>query len=233
MSLSKKASSRIWEIVLAEALEEDCRNEVLEFESLEGEPHEFSKEFEKNIRKIIRSIGRKDTVKITIKVVARVVAVIMLVMGITFSFLLTDSEVLAVVKRTFREIFNDKDEYSFDDVTADYGDFYFGKQLGYVPNGYELRNINFSKFTVMLLYENIFYEQIAFEYSASNEAQLLVDNENRSFIIFENNDQKYYFYETDDESIDNKIMWFRDGYYYVISAQLNKDVMLEIAKSVK
>lgn len=231
MSLSKKASSRIWEIVLAEALEEDCRNEVLEFESLEVEQHEFSKEFEKNIRKIIRSIGRKDTVKITIKVVSRVVAVIMLVMGITFSFLLTDSVVFAVVRKTIREIFYDKDEYSFDDVTANYGDFYFGKKLGYVPDGYRLRNINFSDFKVILTYENIFFEQIVFEYSASNESILLIDNENRNFTVIENNNQKYYFYET--ELGYNKLVWTQNEYYYVVSAKVNKDVIIKIAESVK
>ena len=233
MSLSKKASSRIWEIVLAEALEEDCRNEVLEFESLEAEPHEFSKEFEKNIRKIIRSIGRKDTVKITIKVVSRVVAVIMLVMGITFSFLLTDSEVLAVVKRTLREIFYDKDEYSFDDITANYGDFYFCKRLGYVPDGYWLRSINFFDFKVVLSYKNIFNEQIIFEYSTSNGSHLLLDNENRSFIVIENNNQEYYFYEAETESNYNKLVWIKNEYYYTVSAQLNKDVLIEIAESVK
>lgn len=232
MSLSKKASSRIWEIILADALEESCRNEVLEFESLEAEPHIFSKKFEKNIRKIIRSIGRKDTVKITIKVVSQVVAVIMLVMGITFSFLLTDSEVFAVVKRTLREIFYNKDEYSFDDITADYGDFYFYKQLGYVPDGYEWRSVNFSKFKVVLLYENTSNdEQIVFEYSKSNGSYLLLDNENRSFIVIENNNQEYYFYEA--ESGYNKLVWIKNEYYYVVSAKLNKDIIIEMAENVK
>lgn len=233
MSLSKEASRRIWEIVLAEALEENCRTELEEFDAPEEEQYEFSKEFEKNIKKITRSIGRKETVKISLKAAVRIAAVTMSALGIVFCCLLSDPKVYAAVNDVFKGIFDIKDEYNFRNNKADYDDLNLYRQLGYVPEGYELRSILFTNVRTSLTYENDSGEIIIFEYTEIAGSQLLIDNEDQDFIIIEIDGQKYYFYESDNNNNDNKIMWSDNNCFYVISAPLDKDLIVEIAENTK
>lgn len=225
--------NKIFDLVLAEALEECLDKELKEFDEIKlDEPHEFSKEFEKKMRKIINSIGKKDRVKKYVSFGRKAIVTAAAVLGIIFGGLLTQPEVYASVQNVIRNVFDkyDKYEYVGESLTVDNFDDSF--RLGYVPDGYSLSNGAYSPVYVVLTYTNE-NEIIEFSYGIADGLTASYDNEHNFFDTFTAGEIEYYYYNSNDENFYSSLVWYDGGYSFGLNAHLSKDELVKIAENIE
>lgn len=151
MERRKAANDEIFDILLKSALISRYENEA-SAAMLSTEEHIYPADFHRRLRRIRNSAGRRERISAAGRIVSRFAVTAAAAMGILFGGLLTQPEVSAAVGNVFRSIFPTHDSYSF---TAG-SDVEFNKniQLGYVPEGYELREAHYMGNSVFLSYES-------------------------------------------------------------------------------
>ena len=224
---------QIFDIVLKEALRDSMEKEFKKIDEMViDEPYEFSSEFEKKMKKLINSIGRKDRIKKFKHIAVRTIVSAAAVFGVIFGGLLTQPEVYAAVQHVFRSVFDTHDKYEFvsDELTID--NFNNNIRLGYVPEGYYLSEGFYTTINVSLCYKNE-TDDITFEYGIANFISTSYDNDHNSYSSFYNNDIEYHYYESSDDDFTNKLIWYKDGYFFGIYAHLSKDELVKIAENLE
>ena len=231
MKLTDRANSRLWDALLTEALTEHCEREL---ERLDGtESVGFSPEFDKKIKKLRRSVGIKEQAAGFGKAARSIALTLAVVLSLCFCALLTQQEVYAAVQNVIRETFSDHDYITFkSDVEPE-----TGKQLrlGYVPEGYELMQINFAGgFGATYLYDDGNDNYLTFDYGYSNGFFIDIDNEHSDSKEVTRNGQTYYYYypKNHDNNLDSALIWYNDGYAYCISVPLSLEELVKIAENI-
>lgn len=224
---------KIFDAVLAEALEECLDKELKKYEEIElDEPHEFSPQYKKKMRKIINSVGRKERVKKLKTIVVRTAVSLAAAFGLIFGVLLTQPEVYAAVQNVIRSIFDEYDKYEYVGKELTVENFDDSFRLGYVPEGYNLSLGNYSPAYIMLTYTNE-NDKILFIYGIADGLVANYDNEHNSFETFSSDGIEYYYYKSNDEDFFNTLLWYDNGYLFVVNAYLSKDELVKIAENVK
>lgn len=231
--MNTATKKKIFDAVLAEALEECLDKELKEFEEIElDEPHEFSPQYKKKMRKIINSVGRKERIKKFKTIVIRTAVSLAAAFGLIFGFLLTQPEVYAAVQNVIRSIFDEYDKYEYvgEELTVD--NFDNNIRLGYIPDGYYLSEGIYFPAYVMLTYTNG-SEKIRFKYAIAEGLTSYYDNEHNSYDNFFINGIEYHYYISNDEDFMDTLVWYEDGYSFGILAHLSKDELVKIAENIK
>lgn len=231
--MNASTKNKIFDAVLAEALEECLDKELKKYDELAlNEPREFSPQYKKKMRKIINSVGRKDRITKYKRISIRAVVSIAAAFGLIFGVLLTQPEVYAAVQHVIRSVFDkyDKYEYVGEELTVENFDDSF--RLEYVPEGYYLSEGLYSSIDVTLFYTNKTNE-ITFEYAIADGLISYYDNEHNSYEILNLNGIEYQYYESNDIDFNNKLIWYEDGYVFSIYAHLSKEELVKIAENVK
>lgn len=231
--MNASTKNKIFDAVLAEALEECLDKELKKYDELAlDKPHEFSPQYKKKMRKIINSVGRKDRVKNFRTIVIRTAVSLAAAFGLIFGVLLTQPEVYAAVQNVIRNVFDkyDKYEYVGEELTIESFDNSF--RLGYVPEGYYLSEGLYSSIDVTLFYTNK-TDKITFEYAIADGLISYYDNEHNSYEILNLNGVEYQYYESNDIDFNNKLIWYEDGYAFSIYAHLPKGELVKIAENIK
>lgn len=231
--MTNATKNKIFDIILAEALEECLDEELKKYDEIKlDKPHEFSKEYKRKMRKIANSVGRKDRIKKYKRIAVRSVVSIAAAFGLVFGCLLTQPEVFAAVKNVFRSVFDkyDKYEYVSEELTVENFDDSF--RLGYVPEGYYLSLGNYSPAYISLAYTNE-NDKILFIYGIANALTANYDNEHNLFETFFADGIEYYYYKSNDEDFYSTLSWYESGYTFVINAHLPKDELVKIAENVE
>ena len=153
------------------------------------------------------------------------------IMGILFSGLLTQPEVYAAVGNVIRNIFETHDSYTYQGSSSEIS-FNKNIKLGFIPDGYELRSAFYSDCNVSLTYENADEMCIYFDYGSAENSMLSIDNERHNYTELNYDGTTYYFYEAAEEDF-STLIWYDDGYYYSIDAQLDKDTLIRTAQNIE
>lgn len=229
--MRNNSKEEIFDILIREALIEKWDKELDELK-LQTMPHEFSKSFNKRIQRIQFSIASKNNIKKAGKIALKAVASIAIVMGVCFGGLLTQPKIYAAVSEVIKEIFSTHDSYYYqkenDSIVFDKD-----KKPAYIPNGYELRSVYYAKNNVSLTYESIDENFIYCGYGLAENSLISMDNERHTYSELKYDDITYYFYEAIEKNDFSTLIWYDDGYYYSIDAQLGCDEIVKIAKSIK
>lgn len=231
--MNAAAKDKIFDIVLAEALKECMDEELEEVDRIVAdEKYELSPQFDREMKKFINSIGRKDRIKKYARNCVKAVISAAAVFGIFFGVLLTQPSVFAAVQNVFRSVFDTHDRYEFvgEELTIENFDNSF--RLGYVPDGYYLSEGFYTTINVALFYKNE-TDDITFEYGIANYFSTSYDNGHNSYSSFYYNDVEYHYYESNDENFKNKLIWYKDGYFFGIYAHLPKDELIKIAENIE
>lgn len=231
MSISKKSSDEIFDILIKDALIEKWNKELDEL-NLQTTPHEFSKNFNKHIQKIQFSIVAKNNLKSAGKFAIKAVASIAVIMGICFGGLLTQPEVNAAVQTVIKNVFAEFDSYQFVDNEINADNFDSSKQLGYIPEGYLLSSGNYAPGFVSLTYIDTLNNELIFEYFIADGAKHIVDNKHTYYKEFTKNKISYSYYESTDKDFPSALIWYNGGYAYGIYAHLNIEEFVEIAENI-
>lgn len=233
MSLSKGANERLWDAVIKEALIESMRLELDEAEQ-NAEPHSFSPQFEHNMKKLSRSIGIKEKSRAAVKVICKFAVTAAAVMGISFGGLLTQHEVYAAVSNVVRDVFSTHDKYTYQgSFNSNDMDFDYSIEPGYIPEGYELRTVNYLGIEKLMIYETDDEIKLYFDYSFADATSLTVDNERHSYKEINKNNTTYYFYESYDKDDYSMLIWYDERHSYLITAQLSEEEIVKIAENIK
>lgn len=232
MPLSKGANERLWDAVIKEALIESVNRELDEAEQA-AEPHSFSPQFEHNMKKILKSIGRKEKVQNLGRAFCKFAVTAAAVMGIMFSGLLTQQEVSAAVSNVIKNVFPTHDKYTYQgSFDSDDMDFDYSIEPGYIPEGYELRTVNYLGNAKLMTYESEDEKTIDFDYGFADGTSITVDNETHSYKEITENDKTYYFYKSEEVDDFSMLIWFDEKFSYSITAQLFEDEFVKIAESI-
>ena len=229
MKIKQATNEEIFDLLICDALTIKWDNELDELQK-KTDTHIFSVSAEKNINKIKRSIGTACAFRGAGKTVLKGFVLIFVFMGILFGGLLTQPEVYAAVGNVIRNIFETHDSYTYQGSSSE---ILFNKniQLGFVPDGYELRSAFYSDCNVSLTYENADEMYIYFDYGSAENSMLSIDNERHSYTELNYDGTAYYFYEAAEEDF-STLIWYDDGYYYSIDAQLDKDTLIKTAQNI-
>ncbi len=232
MEKKRTNSDEIFEILLRDALAKKLTEES-EMLMLQAQEHKFGEKFSKGIKRTAKSIGSAENRRLAFKIASRTALTAACSLGIVFCLLLTQPNVYAAVNETVRNVFTGYDNYTFNEQ-GDTTILSTELRLEYVPENYEPRTAYFSKVEVILIYENLDGNQLDFSYGlAIDGTNLFIDNDNHIYTAFVENGTEYHYYEAITETDYNIIMWFKDGYYFQLSAQLDKDILVQIAENVK
>lgn len=231
--MNAAAKDKIFDIVLAEALKECMDEELEEVDRIvAAEKYELSPQFDRDMKKFINSVGRKDRIKKYARNCVKAVVSFAAVFGIFFGVLLTQPSVFAAVQNVFRSVFDTHDKYEFvgEELTIENFDDSF--RLGYVPDGFYLSEGFYSPIGVSLVYKNKTNE-ITFDYGIANGASIFLDNEHSKYSTFYSNDIEYHYYESNDSDFADTLLWYEDGYSFMILAHLPKDELIKIAENIE
>lgn len=229
MERRKAANDEIFDILLKSALISRYENEASDA-MLSTEEHIYPAGFHRQLRRIRNSAGRKERISAAGRIVSRFAVTAAAAMGILFGGLLTQPEVSAAVGNVFRSIFPTHDSYSFS--TGSDVEFNKNIRLGYVPEGYELRSVYYSESDVALTYEAANDTYLYFEYGLGGNSQISYDNERHELIEINDNNTVYYFYKAAEADSESTLIWYQNGYYYSIDAQISQDEFVKMAESI-
>lgn len=232
MQLSNGANERLWEALFREALIINLTHDADEMNSLENDSEipVFSENFRKVIKKETGRIGHKERLKNAFRAVSITAVSAAAVMGVAFTGLLTQSEVYASVSDVIRNVFSTHDKYTFDSE-SDVSKFDDGIRLGYVPEGYELRNVFYGGYMNSLTYESE-SDSIYFTYSIAGASAVTVDNEFHDYKLVTRDGTDYYTYIAEPDEDMNVLLWKDDYYLYTLEAAVSEEELMRMAESV-
>lgn len=230
--MNNESKNMIFDIAMTEALKEYMDTELkIVDELVQAEPCEFSDKFKKRVHKIGNSIGRTDRMKLFAKIVFKTAVSVAAAFGIVFGMLLKQPDVYAAVQKTIRTVFGEYDKIEYVDNSSDVIYLDDSIRLGYVPEGYYLSKGKYTPIDVVLTYTNNI-DNIRFEYGIADGTTVCIDNEHCEHEQFISHGIEYHYYNSFDTEFDNTLIWSENGYYFMVSAYLTKDVLVKIAENL-
>ena len=102
-------------------------------------------------------------------------------------------------------------------------------ELGWVPEGYvKEKEDNLGFAFVQAYFNRTVGEKISMEQCCVN-TYFSIEEEKEKYEEIKHNGQKYYYLE---EGYDKTIVWYQEGYQFIIYANLEKDVILRMAEQI-
>lgn len=220
----------IWESLLKAAVIENSQNETRDYPS-EQEINRISlpAHYELRMRKFLKHYRYRKNVELSLRYGKKIASVIFLIMGISFSLLLSFNEVRAACQKVIIEIYDRYIRYSY---TSDLSLEDSPVSFGYVPTGYSMVEASFNGIDNYIIYQNIYGNSIVLEINVQ-KFSVFIDNEHYSTseeLICNN---KGTFFESDDNDFLNILIWNTENGYFQLRSALEKEEMIKIAENLK
>ena len=220
----------IWESLLKAAVIENSQNEIKDYPpEQEISRIVLPEHYESRMRRILRRYRYRKYAKLSLRYGKKIASVILLIMGISFTLLLSFDEVRAACEAVIIEIYDRYIRYSY---TSDLSLENAPISLGYVPEGYSIAEISFNGIDNYVSYQNAYGDFIIVEFDVQKFA-ILVDNEHYSTseeLICNN---KGTFFESGDSDFLNILIWTTENGYFQLRSALEKKEMIKIAENIK
>lgn len=219
----KDAFERALDVIIDEAVENCCENEIDESWC----EREFSETHEKKMKKLFRQVGLRDCMHSTWQCTKRVACV---AVGITVLIGVSVCSVEAW-RKNFVNFFYDEDarnsQYNYNDLGGEaYADDKL--RLNYIPYGFESVNQNISEHSYVNLFEK---DDLYFTVSlTSMKNQGTIDTENATVSRIDFDDCEAVLVEKETA---NRILW-QDGEIEIqIAGNINSAEIIKIGKNLK
>ena len=226
----KDLEDELCESLLKAAVIKNSQNEIKDYPS-EQEINRIvlPEHYESRMRRILRRYRYRKYAKLSLRYGKKIASVILLIMGISFTLLLSFDEVRAACEAVIIEIYDRYIRYSY---TSDLSLENAPISLGYVPEGYSIAEISFNGIDNYVSYQNAYGDFIIVEFDVQKFA-ILVDNEHYSTseeLICNN---KGTFFESGDSDFLNILIWTTENGYFQLRSALEKKEMIKIAENIK
>lgn len=220
----------IWESLLKAAVIANSQNEIKDYPP-EQEINRIvlPEHYELRMRRILRYCRYRKHIKLSLRYGKKIASVIFLIMGISFSLLLSFDEVRAACQKVIIEIYERYIRYSY---TSDLSLEDSLVSFGYVPTGYSIVEASFSGIDNYVIYQNIYEDSIILEFDVQ-KFNVLIDNEHYSIseeLICNN---KGTFFESNDSDFLNILIWNTPNGYFQLQSSLDRKEMIKIAENIK
>ena len=152
MQLDNSLNKKLWDVLLTEALMEDCRREIKQLED-DAQTHEFSNGFDRSMKKCRNRIGRKITFRSVIRKSVVVLYAIVAILGVAFCIIMLQPDVrAAVINEVWSPETSDRDRLVFK-YNGVLEEFVETKKLTYIPEGYEFYDLYANPTFVNIVYK--------------------------------------------------------------------------------
>lgn len=223
-------SPSLEEGILKKAVKQADLYEISHLPSDHEIDHEFSDEFQRKMKKLIRQSKSKSSSGIMVFIRRRAVAIvaaILILIGCAMSISPVRAAIIEFINWVYEEftyIFFNQESPSSQDLT----DEFIVYEPTYIPEGFILKHKYIGDFSLME-YENgkdyIIYNQQGVEDVSTGFNTEGVQIEE---LVFKGMPARYY----SNEGIQS-LIWYDEHYIYSVSSSLERDVVFEIANSVK
>ena len=219
-----------FETVLTQAFHEYV-DEKLENNSYNSEEFKTSAKFEKNIKRMIKNKG-SIYYRLTFTRGRRLLCACIMIILLLIS-LFSVSAVRELINNFIIEHFSNHDSITYSESSEIKNYPYKIEKFyvpSYIPKGYTLadKSIIDNDATYTYLGKN---KAIVFSQSTKEGWRASVDNEKSKTTVETINGQDYYFNYSDE--LGSTIIWDNGEYLFSLSAELPKDTMLNMCKSLK
>ena len=181
------------------------------------------------MQKFIRHYQYRKQMRAILKPTKKVASVILIIMGITFSALLTFSEVRAACETVITNIYSRYIEVLF--IPNDNPD-HKKLEFNYIPNGFELSAEETFDTEYTVKYVNKTGDSFTVT-CLSEEYSIYMDNEHYIIQAMEINGSSGTYYKSLDKTFENILTWNNSENFFVLSSTLSETEMLKIAKNIK
>jgi hypothetical protein len=233
---NKNTYEDIFDLILTQALEEDCNKEnALYNDNLNK--HIFSDKYNKSIKIIEKYFKKKQNIEKLKKSVPKLTtAAAAVIVCITLA---TNPVVHAFIRNIIVRLSDGFNQHEFiDDTIITIENFNQELRPAYLPEGYQIFLALYSPTSMIIDFinqrENIEDDTvITLEYGIAGDAAFSVDVKNieRHYILI--NGKEAIFYETTTEDRMGYLFWNIGGYAFVLSAQIEMHEFVKIAESIK
>jgi len=220
----------IWESFLKAAVIENSLNEVKDYPS-EKEINSIvlPAHYDLRMRKVIKRCRYRKNVGIFLQYGRKIASIILLIMGISFSALLSSEEVRAACWNVIVYIY---DKYVQFDFLSNDLESVDNLECTYLPDGYYLFESKKNEYELYLKYKNASEDTIELFVYFYNSTTY-IDNEHYSVSDIQINEGQGKFFESTDASFRNYVIWHTDQGDFRLLSSLEKDIMIKIAENVK
>jgi len=227
----KNAADKIFDVILTEALNEDCEREVALYKD-SGHEHVFSENFDKRIAVVEKKLKQKKNAtklkKSAPKLITTAAAVIVCVA------LATNPSVSAFVRDIYMKIVGGFNQHEFrDDIEITVENFNHELRPAYLPESYRIVYAYYGFISVSTEYIDSDGNVMEIKYGSAASGVIGVDNENSEPYATLVNGREAVFYKTFTEDRPSYLLWTNGGYAFVISAQFDLAELVKIAESIK
>lgn len=222
--------NELWESLLKSAVIENSLKELeayppeKELQKINLPPH-----YNIVMQKFIRHYQYRKQMRAILKPTKKVASVILIIMGITFSALLTFSEVRAACETVITNIYSRYIEVLF--IPNDNPD-HKKLEFNYIPNGFELSAEETFDTEYTVKYVNKTGDSFTVT-CLSEEYSIYMDNEHYIIQTMEINGSSGTYYKSLDKTFENILTWNNSENFFVLSSTLSETEMLKIAKNIK
>ena len=233
MNHRKAVNNEILDIMIKYALIERYTEEVNSLRQ-EVDDISLSEAFERKMEKFAHLAGRNERVKGVFNISVKVMVTAAALMGIIFGGLLTQPKIYADVLDVIRSIFSTHDSYEYQSGnTTENLDFNKSISPRYIPQGFTIRFVYYADSDVSVTYDNADGEEIKLSYGSSYDSKISIDNERSQLFEFERNEITYYYYKALEEDKFSTMLWYKNNYYFVITAQISEEEFVKIAENIE
>ena len=226
----KNLENEIWESLLKAAVIENSLNEIKDYPS-EQEINRIvlPEHYKLRMRRMLKHYRYRKYAKLSLRYGKKIASVILLIMGFSFTLLLSFAEVRAACESVIIEIYDRYIRYSY---TSDLSLENSPIRFGYVPEGYSMVEASFNGIDNYVIYQNAYGDSIELNYKAKKNT-FLVDNEHYLIHKIHIGNDKGTFLESQDSHFRNSLIWSTENGYFHLKSTLGKEEMLKIAKNLK
>ena len=222
--------NEIWESLLKTAVIENSLNEIKDYPS-EKEINSITlpNRYDLKMRKIIKHCQHYKNAEIFLQNLKKIASIILLIMGISFSVLLSSEKVRAACRNVIIEIYDSFIRYTH---ISDLSSENLPVNFGYIPAGFFISEISSNGIDNFVIYQNTNKDYFELNYG-SQKYTSFIDNEHYSISNVGICDVEGTFFESQDERFANILIWDTENSYFQLKSTLKKEEILKIAENLK
>ena len=219
----------IWESFLKAAVIENSLNETKDYPS-EKEINSIilPEHYDWRMRKIIKHYRYRKNVEVPLRYGKKIASIVLLIMGISFTALLSSEEVRAACQNVIIHIYEKYIQFDFASTDSDtIGNL----ECTYLPDGYYLLESTKNEYRFQVIYKNDSEDIIELLVYFQNSTTY-IDNEHYIVSDIHINGIQGKFFESTDTNFKNRIAWHTEHGDFRLSASLEKGIMIKIAENI-
>lgn len=228
----KEQQEKLFEAILAVAIEEDFENRIMQLPSEEelAKNHSLSPEFEARMEKAIKKYHRKTKIPPMMHIVGKIVVGMIFLIALSFGILMSVEATRVHVLNTIMEHKKEFIQFSFNEGNDDIQESPY--RLLYIPNGFEEIETVQAGLGYTTRYQNSQDVEIIFDQVPLDSGTFAVDNENNIYREIKIDDNTGYLLERKTESDRTIIIWRNNTYHFKLISYMDKGELIKMAESI-